>query len=63
MPFMALAQRDIIPTYKLNREIHTIPELCQLWTVGIGGALSVGTWTASAALAGARPRLSASITQ
>lgn len=40
-PVTALVYRDIIPTYKLNREIHTIPELWRLWTVGIGGAPSV----------------------
>lgn len=40
-PVTALVRRDGIPTYKLNREIHTIPELWRLWIVGVGGAPSV----------------------
>lgn len=40
-PVRALVHKDVIPTYRLNREIHTIPELWRLWTEGIGGAPSV----------------------
>jgi hypothetical protein len=40
-PLTALVRKDTVPAYKLNREIHTIPALWRLWTVGVGGALSV----------------------
>ena len=40
-PITALIHRDVVPAYKLNREIHTIPQLWKMWTVGIGGAPSV----------------------
>lgn len=40
-PVTMLAQRAIVPSYKLNRDVHTIPALWKLWTVGIGGAPSI----------------------
>lgn len=41
IPVTMLADRNVVPTYKLNRGIETIPALWSMWTVGIGGAPSV----------------------
>ena len=40
-PITTLLQPEVTPSYKLNRDVHTIPALWRLWTVGIGGAPSV----------------------
>jgi hypothetical protein len=42
-PLEQLVQQGtgIVPSYKLSRQIYTIPDLWRMWTVGLGGMASV----------------------